>query len=488
MPRHHHGTCGTPMLWATGSAEARFTSRPEWSSAGESMWMRLSKFSLCNQLTLHELSCLVLLPSNEISTRGADLRRADRFDQERLSDLLEASPAAVAAGFCCSKPTPGWVAASTELRYCRECLQQGFHAAWFQWSFISRCPLHKRALRLGCPSCAMPIKYALQSEMAEHPLACAYCAQRWVPALHLPAGRCTPISGRPARILRRWQACVGESHARLSKPLRRQHDPLTGQFVTARRSHAASVRSTVHVRISNRLYDTPPPTILELLERRPPPALVAFRPNPGPSEPCDPCFEQTSWPHFRQRFLQFERTLQQTQDTLFGNALRNIDERVWTTLCRQQFVIATDTLSADTAAAIGWHLSWLGFVRACGRIDLLSTPALGLTGWLAHSPDRPRAIAYAVWTDQLTAWLQDDLTTSAWVWRHIVLFMRKHKYYLLHPALARPAELAAYRTIRSRQHDTASAPLHSSPRTLKLDAAMSTRSDYFTSIRDYFID
>jgi len=52
-----------------------------------------------------------------------------------------------------------------------------------------------------------------------------------------------------------------------------------------------------------------------------------------------------------------------------------------------------------------------------------------------------------VWTDQLTAWLQDDLTTSAWVWRHIVLFMRKHKYYFLHPALARPAELAAYRTI-----------------------------------------
>lgn len=196
MPRHHHGACGTPMLWATGSAEARFTSRPEWSSAGESMWMPLSKFSLCNQLTLHELSCLVLLSSNGVSAHGADLRRADRFDQERLSDLLEASPAAVAAGFCCSKPTAGWVAASTELRYCRECLQQGFHATWFQWRFISRCPLHNQPLRLGCPSCAMPIKYALQSEIAEHPLACAYCAQRWVPALHLPAGRCTPISGR----------------------------------------------------------------------------------------------------------------------------------------------------------------------------------------------------------------------------------------------------------------------------------------------------
>ena len=36
----------TPILWqATGIAEARFTSRPEWSTAGESMWTRLSKFS-----------------------------------------------------------------------------------------------------------------------------------------------------------------------------------------------------------------------------------------------------------------------------------------------------------------------------------------------------------------------------------------------------------------------------------------------------------
>ena len=28
----------------------RYTARPEWSSAGESMWIRLSKFSYCNRL------------------------------------------------------------------------------------------------------------------------------------------------------------------------------------------------------------------------------------------------------------------------------------------------------------------------------------------------------------------------------------------------------------------------------------------------------
>jgi hypothetical protein len=442
------------------------------------MWMRLSKFSLCNRLTLRELSCLVL-PPKEISACGVDLRRADRFDQDRLSKLLEVSPAAVAAGFCYREPAVGCAGASAQLRYCRECLLQGFHAAWFQWRFISRCPLHKRALGLGCPGCARPIKYAIQREMAEHPLACAYCTRRWVPALHLPAGRCTPISGRPARILRRWQAWVADANMRLFKPPRRQHDLLTGQFVTAQRSHAALVRNTVHVRMANRLYDTPPPTIPELLEQRPPPFAGLLRTR-SPSESCDPCFKRTNWPHFTQRFLQFERTLEQAQDALFGRAICQINKQCWTTLCRQQFVIATNTISADAATAIGWRLSWLGFARACGRPDLLATPALGLAGWIAHSPDRPGTMEYVAWTSQLMAWLHEDLTTSAWIWRRIVLFMRAHKHYLLHPALARPAELAACRTTRSRSGDTDLAP-HCSPKSVELHTAMSTRLDYFTS-------
>jgi hypothetical protein len=125
----HQEELETPILWqAKDIVEARFTSRSEWSTAGESMWIRLSKFSLCNRLTLHELSNLVLLPPKEIPTSGVDLRRADRFDPARLGDLLQISPTDVTTAFCYS--TPGLTNASAELRYCRECLQQGFHAAW----------------------------------------------------------------------------------------------------------------------------------------------------------------------------------------------------------------------------------------------------------------------------------------------------------------------------------------------------------------------
>ena len=43
---------------------------------------------------------------------------------------------------------------------------------------------------------------------------------------------------------------------------------------------------------------------------------------------------------------------------------------------------------------------------------ITSTPALGLSGWLAHGPDRPREIACNAWTDQLIIWLQEDLNVS----------------------------------------------------------------------------
>jgi len=184
-----------------------------------------------------------------------------------------------------------------------------------------------------------------------------------------------------------------------------------------------------------------------------------------------------NWPHFTQRFLELESTLLQFQDAFFGHTLRNIDMPAWSTLCRQQF--ATDAVSTETMAAVGWHLSWFGFARTCDRVDLLSTPALGLSGWLAHSPDRPRAIAHNAWTDQLIIWLQEDLKTSAWIWHRLASFMRPHKSYLLHPALARPAELAAWRSTQQYRHNIAAKP----PQNLAIEGiGLPAKWDDFTSI------
>ncbi|MGF6873464.1 hypothetical protein [Paraburkholderia sp. MM5477-R1] len=200
-----------PLVLPTRIVPARYTTRPEWSSDGESMWMRLSKFSALNRLSLHALASLVAVRADETCCAGVDLRRADRFVSSRLCSLLEIAEAAALDGFCLPSGHPALAWAAIELRYCPKCLERGFHAAWFQWRFIERCPVHGSRLRGGCHKCAAAIPYTLNSNLAKHPLACAYCGTPWVPGLNRSAGRCVPANGRLARIFKRWQIHVADA-------------------------------------------------------------------------------------------------------------------------------------------------------------------------------------------------------------------------------------------------------------------------------------
>jgi len=76
-----------------------YTSRPEWSSDGDSMWMRLPKFSMFNRPSLHALVALIAARSDEASSDGVHLRRADRFALSRLSSILEHPEASAIEGF-----------------------------------------------------------------------------------------------------------------------------------------------------------------------------------------------------------------------------------------------------------------------------------------------------------------------------------------------------------------------------------------------------
>src|SRR5262249_22207140 len=124
------------LVLSTRTTPASYTTRPEWSSDGESMWMRLSKFSLFNRLPLNALAALIAVRSNEASSDGLDLRRADRFVLPQLSSILEIPEASALEGFCFLTGHSSPASAATELRYCSACLELGFHAAWFQWRFI----------------------------------------------------------------------------------------------------------------------------------------------------------------------------------------------------------------------------------------------------------------------------------------------------------------------------------------------------------------
>ncbi|WP_175972080.1 hypothetical protein [Burkholderia sp. BCC0322] len=452
QPTDSRGHCWQPQVLSTHTTVARYTSRPEWSSDGESMWMRLSKFSLFNRLSLHALAELVTARSGEAAPASADLRRADQFVSSRLAGLLEVPEATVLDGFCFGAGHPALVWADTELRYCPACLELGFHAAWFQWRFIERCPVHGWRLRCGCHKCAAVIPYALDSNMATYPLSCVHCHTSWVPMLDRPAGRCVPIHGRAARILRRWQVHVADAAISVAHTPLRPRDQVTGQFVPR---WVAKIEIWMPfrfhcTRLLNRLYDVPPPSPEELLEGHRVELAMTGKgrifPLTGEDRETDAIpYVREDWPHFGNDFLEYERILQHAAHELFGDIRRIAPVRLTGTSRYGAAIANARDMDADQAAALGWSISWYGFSRTCTPEHASCMPAMGLAGWLAYAPHRPAEVPPDRWRDQMGAWLAQDLARSAWAWSRMTPFMQARGKYLLHGQLVRPPELARLR-------------------------------------------
>ena len=409
----------------------RYTARPEWSSAGESMWMRLAKFSLCNRLSVKALAALFAVEADNMI--GIDLRCAGRWNVQALASVLEISADDVRAGFCVgpSRPAPG--AASAQLRCCHACLEVGFHAAWFQWKLVKRCPLHDQPLRTGCVRCTAPIPYALGFNLAAYPLSCASCGCAWVPDLSRPAGRCTPLARRNSRLLRRWSIYVG--HVVGEDGHRTPERRTDGTLFPSVREHP--------LRQVNRLFDAPPPLTAQLLRRCPPQRRLLL--NPVGTKRTGPAYRRSHWPHFDHRFALCEHVLHDARRQLFAAIHDECERGHWRHLLDAGLVAPADTMDPDTAAALGWSMAWTSCMQTLTP-DLGSpVPAFGLAGWLAGLPLRPEGMPDHQWHLQVLQWLGQDLVLSAWSWRCIAGFMGAKGVYLLHAALASPAELARLR-------------------------------------------
>lgn len=424
----------------------RYTARPEWSSTGESMWMRLAKFSLCNRLSVTALAALFALEGD--SATSIDLRRADRWDVEALAAVLEVCADDVRAGFCVGQPPLALGNAWHQLRFCRACLANGFHAAWFQWRLVEHCPLHRLPLQTGCLRCAAPVPYTLGRDPASSPLSCARCGCAWVPGLSRPAGRCAPLASRDSRLLGRWAAYIGDALGdEDGQRLGERHDGRSGVAASlgpALRAHPLTM--------VNRLFDTPPPLAAELL-RRPAcrnPALPPRAPGPGTRDDrSHPDYEAAAWPHFDRRFAQCEHVLRKAQEQLFGDVHDEHERSGWRDWLASDLVAPAQAMDPRTAAALGWAVTWMSAVRALAPEAGLPTPALGLAGWLASLPVRPQGTPSRRWQTQVLAWLEDDLVLAARMWGRIAAFMRAKGAYLLHGALVDLPQLA-------RQHRTTS--------------------------------
>lgn len=412
------------------------------------MWMRLSKFSLCNRLGVTELADLLSLRDTFGAGTGSasDLRHIGRWDQNALAAILDISLDDVHDSFCCVGPHHSPARACTELRYCEQCLRMGFHAAWFQWTHIEQCPLHRVPIRLGCFHCSSPIPYELGAALALSPMCCTVCEHDWVPSLTRPGGRSVPLGSSAAQLMRRWSEYVrnvvaSEHHL--------ERDRRTGQFATTCLATQAKVAARPHVlTMMNKLFDLPPPmpasdtTHRVNIKCQTPPTWFSS----SASSVCRcASFDRDLWPHFTGNFIRYENMVLAAHDQIFETHGREFSRTRQHRLLLDGLLAPTNSIPCATAAAVGWAVSWLGPSQALAPPTGFVAPALGLTGWLSNLPFRKPHISVKAWHDQVALWLAEDLASSACMWAVVADFMSTRGHYLLYGEAVHPISLAIRR-------------------------------------------
>ena len=413
--------------------------------------MRLAKFSLCNRMGVAELSDLLSLHHTGGGGAGtgtaSDLRHIGCWDQNTLADVLEISIPDVREGFCSVMSSHSLARCSTELRYCEQCLTMGFHAAWFQWTHIKRCPLHSLPIRCGCLNCSSPIPYELGASLALSPLCCTVCERDWVPFLTCARGQCFPLDSLAGQLMQRWSEYVRQI-VTITRPLGR--DRSTGQFVASSQPEQTTATERPHVlTMMNRLFDSPPPmpalgtTQCVVVKGQQPPAW----PTTNRATSACQCirFDRDQWPHFASDFIRYEHMVLAAHDRLFKTHGRDFPRARQHRLLLDGLLAPTNSIPRDTAAAVGWAVSWLGPSQALAPPTGFTAPALGLTSWLTYLPLRKRHISVSAWHEQVAQWLAEDLVSSVCMWAEVTEFMSTRGHYLLYGEAVHPVSLAIRR-------------------------------------------
>lgn len=418
-----------------------YCTRPQWSTPGESAWMRLAKFSWCNHLTLHQMMQLFAkMPAHSLS--GADVRRADRIRDTHFHETFGLPATSLQFAFCVDEQHHLLALASKQLRYCPTCLSKGFHAALFQWRFTTCCPIHRVPLRTGCPQCRSSISYRLDAPLADSPLQCVQCRVCWIPCLARPAGRCTPLSANEVAVLEQWARylshAVGPGGSREAPAI----NPSTGRF-SAARTRAKRVQDLgrfAYLSTLAYLYSTPPPdpTASRPSEHSDKGARVS-RTGRNYAMALTPHWPREHWPHFDAGFIALEHMLDNAKEQRLRRDVRHPGQFVFD--ANDPCIHSTKTMTMLQAATLGWCMSWYGYSRPQSIFEPRTCPAMGLAAWLASLPQRARE-THRDWFDRVAHWLRSDLVASWEAWHRLAEFMRPHNAYFLHPALAKPADFA----------------------------------------------
>jgi hypothetical protein len=165
-------------------------------------------------------------------------------------------------------------------------------------------------------------------------LTCPRCSVCWVPGLNRPAGRCSPVIGRDARILGHWQAHIANSAPTIA----------SRTYPSRPSIRKVRVSVSVHAQSTDRMFGKPFAASEPALRG----TNALARCTPGPAvqrRSCSrarstngsadddmrqsaPPYAPSEWPHFGNYFLDYESIINRVGREFFGDMPRTSIARI----------------------------------------------------------------------------------------------------------------------------------------------------------------
>jgi hypothetical protein len=404
---------------STPGSVRSYTRRPGWSQPVESLWAILAKWQFVNRLPYATVARCVSSLSAGGLYQGVDLRLLEAFDLDALARFSGIQLSALCAGACvATSSSPALALTSTHLRWCQACMDEGFHAALFQFFPITCCPIHRVRLIQVCPNCKISIPYRLDPAAAATPLACPSCSAPLVADWTVLARRhqATGVNQNLAA----WQQLLAR-YAKWYCNVAHVRQPVLAQQA---RPHANTLcqndlprdRLSFIGALQEVLHKAPRLASNAELRQRTAGAVM-----PESKSAFDVTwkvpFSKQQWPHFH--------------TAVFIELCRRFDRR--DTLHRQHDV------PRDRRTTAWWRRTWQGATaRHCLAHTIFDVPPFGVAEWFAFSTaPAPQASGWAT-QHTLMARFEQDLQLTWLAWSELLKQMPSNSSKGLHPRLIPP--------------------------------------------------
>lgn len=399
--------------------QADYTRRPGWSRPVESLWAIVGKWQFVNRLPYATVARCVSSLSRTGLYQGVDLRVLESFDLDALAHFSGMQPGALCAGACvASQSSPALALTSANLRWCPACMTEGFHAALFQFSPITRCPTHNAPLIQACPHCGKTIPYRLDPAAVATPLGCPTCMSPLVADLTILA-HAHHIVG-PSKNLADWQRLLARYASWYCNATHLRRLTVPENTISCEDIPPRSPLPINRLAFIGALQEALPkaPFLSSNAELRQS-ATCAVIPTDEP--PWDSSwkapFGTQHWPHF--------------QTTAFLDLSRRFSRM--TSLHSER-----DTPN-DRRATAWWQRTWQGATsRPCSAQTTFDDPPFGVAEWVAFSKQPASRISRRAAQQALALRFEQDLQITWRAWSELLQQMPQSASKGLHPMLIPP--------------------------------------------------